>query len=283
MLTWLMTSAVGIAGGRLIKKIRVASDHDVRVWRRSCHQGVQLCQTPPELAFVSALKGQEQKRRLYGRLALWPAVPGYTRLAHLERFRSAAPTVRVTSLVPRFSADSCVSATSSVDAPVQATLVLEMDALFGVEQIWVAVRALQAVRSRYRWPRPVQRHRSRPTQRTGWCRNWTAPRRAAHRPSPIRPRLRAWLPDATGSGPQQSWAGTYTDPEAAVRDSGFRLRQFTAFRALSGSRIADLSITAELACLTAALPAQVRTENPSGDVFAGPALPKAGGPRVSPR
>src|SRR5215207_1754329 len=39
-----------------------------------------------------------------------------------ERFRSAAPTVRLTNLVPRFSADSCVLTTSEVSAPVQATL-----------------------------------------------------------------------------------------------------------------------------------------------------------------
>src|ERR671913_2481066 len=39
-----------------------------------------------------------------------------------ERFKSAAPTVSVTNLVPRFSADNWVLTTSEVSAPVQAAL-----------------------------------------------------------------------------------------------------------------------------------------------------------------
>ena len=60
-----------------------------------------------------------------------------------ERSKSAAPTVRVTNPVSWFNSDGSVLITSDVDAPVHAALA-KIDPPFGVEQIWVAVRALQA-------------------------------------------------------------------------------------------------------------------------------------------
>ena len=55
---------------RIVKQERIASGHDECVGCRLCHIRVQISETPPELAFVSALGRQEEIRQPYGILAL---------------------------------------------------------------------------------------------------------------------------------------------------------------------------------------------------------------------
>ena len=53
-----------------LKQERIASGHDKCVRRRSCHLRVQVSETPPKRALVSAFSRQEEIRQPYGSLAL---------------------------------------------------------------------------------------------------------------------------------------------------------------------------------------------------------------------
>jgi hypothetical protein len=101
---------------------RIASDHDERVGVASATSAYRSVRRPPSTLSPAGGTASSASALL---IAVWHCLGGGTAVqaaSTSERPKSAAPAVRVTSLVPCVSADNWSLATSDVVAPMQPAL-----------------------------------------------------------------------------------------------------------------------------------------------------------------